>query len=766
MTTPPTHRVIGRSLRRVEGAQKVTGATVFTGDLSFHGLGFAKLVLAPHPHARIGDVDVEAARRMPGVVAVVTARDLPPLKASDTDLPLAAGHVVYVGQPVAAVIAESREAAEDAAQLVSVEYEPMPHVVDVGDATAAGAPEVLRSRASALDDAAAHGGGSTTAAETTATGNVIAVHSIRQGDADAALRASAQVVQATYESAGVHHCPMEPHVVVARPEPDGGFTVWTPTQGMFAVRQATAAILGLDPALLRIVPMPVGGGFGGKICLFEPLVVVLARHCGRAVLLELTRTEEFLAGRGAPGAVVSLRLGADERGMLTAVDADVRFDNGACAGGLGSFAGLMLAGTYRIPNYRVDVHEVATHKTPVQAYRAPGMAQVYFALESAMDELATQLGQDPIELRLANAVQAGDLRPDGLQWPAIGLIEVLRAAQTHPLYTERRTPGEGVGIAVGGWGGGREPAVAHCRLDAGGGLLVEVGTSDISGTDTTLTMLAAEAFGVSSQQVRIERGDTRTSPCAGGAGGSKIIYSVGPAVWRAAADARAQVLQAAGELLEVGPADLEIVDGEVRVLGAPARSVTLASVAHATTAYGSRLSPIEGSGRVAISEQAPMFTAHLARVRVDRETGAWAVTGYAVIQDVGRALNPAEIEAQIHGGNLQALGRALGEAVVHSSDGQPLTASFVDYAIPTIDQAPPVESLLIEVPAPDGPLGARGVGEPPAIPAPAAIANAIASACGVRLRQMPVKLEDLVTADVERTQALSAPQGGQNEGQL
>jgi CO/xanthine dehydrogenase Mo-binding subunit len=307
----------------------------------------------------------------------------------------------------------------------------------------------------------------------------------------------------------------------------------------------------------------------------------------------------------------------------------------------------------------------------------------------------------------------------------------------------RRADGEGVGVAVGGWGGGREPAVAHCRLDAGGGLLVEVGTSDISGTDTTLVMLAAEAFGIGSQQVRIERGDSRTSPFAGVAGGSKITYSVGPAVWRAAVEARTQVLQAAGELLEASPADLEIVDGEVRVLGAPSRSVTLARIAHATTAYGSRLPPIEGSARVAISEQAPMFTAHLTRVRVDRETGDWAVTGYAVIQDVGRALNPAEIEGQIHGGNLQALGRALGEAVVHSPDGQPLTASFIDYAIPTIDQAPSVNTRLIEIPAPDGPLGARGVGEPPAIPAPAAVANAIASACGVRLRRMPVKLEDL-----------------------
>jgi CO/xanthine dehydrogenase Mo-binding subunit len=744
MTIPSAHRVIGRPHRRIEGAHKVTGATTFTADMSLPGLAYAKLVLAPHPHARIREIDAAAARRKPGVIAVVTAKDLPPLNASDTDLPLARGQVVYVGQPVAAVIAESREAAEDAAGLVSVDYELLPHVMDVQAATAAGAPVVLRSHTSALDDAAAHGGSGMEAAGPSAPGNVIAVHRFRQGDADAALRASAHVVEATYESASVHHAAMEPHVVVARPEPDGGLTVWTPTQGMFTTRQTTAAILGLDPGLLRIVPMPVGGGFGGKICLFEPLVALLARHCGRPVLLELTRTEEFLAGRGAPGAVVSLRLGADARGRLTALDAGVHFDNGACSGGLGSFAGLMLAGTYRFPDYRVDVHEVATHKTPAQAYRAPGMAQVYFALESALDELAVRLSVDPVELRLAHAVQSGDLRPDGLRWPAIGLLEVLRAARDHPLYRGQRAPGEGVGVAVGGWGGGREPAVAHCRLDPGGGLSVEIGTSDISGTDTTLAMLAAEAFGVEAERVRIERGDTRTSPFAGLAGGSKITYTVGPAVWRAAADAREQVLEVAAELLEASPNDLDIVDGQVRVAGAPGRSVTLARVAQATTAYGSRLPPIEGTGRVAISDQAPMFTAHIVRLRVDRETGGWTVTAYAVIQDVGRALNPAEIEAQIQGGVLQGLGRALGEALVYSADGQPMTASFADYAFPTIDQAPPVESRLIEVPAPDGPLGARGVGEPPAIPAPAAVANAIASACGVRVRRMPVDAEDLI----------------------
>lgn len=264
---------------------------------------------------------------------------------------------------------------------------------------------------------------------------------------------------------------------------------------------------------------------------------------------------------------------------------------------------------------------------------------------------------------------------------------------------------------------------------------------------------------VEANRVRIERGDTRTSPFAGLAGGSKVTYTVGPAVWRAAANAREQVLEVAGELLEAAPADLEIVDGEVRVVGAPGRGVTLARVAHATTSYGSRFAPVEGTGRVAISDQAPMFTAHVARVRVDRETGAWAVTKYAAIQDVGRALNPPEIEAQIHGGNLQALGRALGEAIVHSPEGQPLTASFMDYAIPTIDQAPQVEIRLVEVPSPDGPLGARGVGEPPAIPAPAAVANAIASACGVRIRRMPVDPDLLISPENAAHSHVRPPSG-------
>jgi CO/xanthine dehydrogenase Mo-binding subunit len=471
--------------------------------------------------------------------------------------------------------------------------------------------------------------------------------------------------------------------------------------------------------------------------LIEPLLALLARRIDRPVGLELTRTEEFLMGRGAPGATVDLELGADAEGRLLALRAEVVFDNGAGPGGLGSLAGLLLGGAYRLPAYQITAVDAVTNKTPVTAYRAPGGAQVFFALESAMDELASRLGQDPVELRLRNASREGDPRPDGRPWPRIGLVECLEAAREHPLYVAPTAAGEGVGVAVGAWGGGLEPAAAGCRVEPDGTLLLHLGSVDISGTDTTLAMIAAETFGVSPERVRVQTGDTTTAPYAGMAGGSKTVYTVGPAVQMAAADARRQVMEIAAEELEAAPEDLVVVDGRVQVAGAPGRALEVGYLAGLAAQFGGRYPPVLGQGRTAVSAQSPMFTVQLARTAVDAETGLWKLTGYAAIQDVGRALNPPEVEGQIHGGALQSLGRVLGEELAWDADGQLQTASFIDYGMPSIDQAPDIQVTLLELPSPHGPFGAKGVGEPPAVPAPPAVTNAIHAACGRRLATLP-----------------------------
>ncbi|MDQ2923918.1 MAG: molybdopterin-dependent oxidoreductase, partial [Candidatus Dormibacteraeota bacterium] len=411
------------------------------------------------------------------------------------------------------------------------------------------------------------------------------------------------------------------------------------------------------------------------------------------------------------------------------------------AGITGSFLG----GTYQIPNFELTGYEVATNKTPVDAYRAPGGPQAYFALESAMDELALALGMDPIALRLLNASREGDLAADGTPWPRIGMVECLEAARRHPLYTAPTGPGEGIGIAVGSWGGARSPAAAGCRVEPDGTVSVLIGTPDISGSSTGLAIIAAEAFGISPQKVRVDVGDSGVAPQGPVAGGSQTTYSVGGAVYEAALEARRQLLEIATEELEAAPEDLDIVDGRVTVKGVPERFVEITRLVTLSSEFMGRHKPIQATGRSAVQGRSPAFTVHIARVRADPETGAFQLTGYAAIQDVGRAINPPEVLGQIHGGAVQSLGRALGEQLVYDEDGQLRSGTFLDYELPTADQVPVIDVELIEVPSPFGPLGAKGVGEPPAIPGVAAVTNALARATGIRVRDVPVDQSALVT---------------------
>jgi CO/xanthine dehydrogenase Mo-binding subunit len=726
-------------MRRAEGAGKVTGMLEFTEDQPMLGLLHVGLVTSFVPSADIRSVDASRALELSGVVAVLTARDLG-LSEEGPDAPLANVRVSHVGQPVAAVIAETPQAAADGAELVEVEYATLPAVTEVAEALGEDAPRVLPEAAAASDEASAHGagGGSGAADAGSRPRNVTSRVEVRRGDADAALAASAVVVGGSYRMARVHHAFLETHVVTADAAPDGTITVWSPTQGTGAVQGSVAVSLGVSPALVRVVSMPVGGGFGGKIVMLEPLVAHLARAVRRPVRLALTRNQEFLVGRPAPASEVSIELGATREGDLTAIRGEVTFDNGANAGWHAGITCELLVSTYRIPNAHLVGLEVATHKLPATSYRAPGAPQAYFALESCLDDLARRLEMDPIELRLRNASREGDPRGDGTPWPRIGLADCLERARVHPAYTAARSDGEGVGVAVGSWIGGYGPAAAACRLESDGTLSVHLGSVDISGSDTGFISLAAETMGVSPDDVRVLKGDTATAPAAPMSAGSAITYSVGPAVIRAVLEARRQILDIAAARLEVSAEDLELADGEVRVKGAAFRKVTLAEVAEASSqGHG----PVYGVGRSAPTAPAPMFAVHVARTRVDEQTGGLLISRYAAIHDVGHALNQADVEGQVHGGIVQGLGRALGEEIVHDASGQPRTATFADYVLPTADLVPRIEVEIVEVPSEQGPRGARGVGEPPMVPVLAAVGNAVRDATGRRLTSAPFQLE-------------------------
>ena len=723
---------ISGGARRIDGISKLLGETVFTQDLKPSGLLHIRLVLSSYPSARITGVDAAEALAVPGVVAVLTAKDLAPAAVAGPDQPLAVEKVYYVGQPVAAVAATSEGAAADGASRVVVDYEELPSVNDPFEAMMEGAPKVLDERSEGFDDVSIHGGGDTETEPEVKPNNVTSVARLNRGDIAAGLAEADVLVEGRYSMPGAHQGFIEPHVTIAAPEPGGVIAIWTPTQGHRFVRDEVAKVLKVPSAKVRVVSMPVGGGFGGKVVLLEPLAALLAQRLLRPIQLALTRSEEFQVGRPAPASYHDIKIGAKRDGTLTAMEIGTVYDNGAASGWHGNLTGMLFGSAYIVPNFAFRAYEVSTNKTPTDAYRAPGGTQAFFTLEAALDELAAKLEMDPLELRLKNAKRQGDKQPDG-GFAKIGLVDVIEAAQRHPLYTQPKETGEGVGVAVGGWGGAFGAAAALCRVEPDGSLTVQIGTVDISGSSTGLALIAAEAFGVPMEKVQVELGDTASAPQGPVAGGSITTGTVGFAVAAAAADAKRQVLEIAAEQLEAAPEDLEIVDGSVRVKGVPDRKVTVAELAMGGQAHP----PVLGHGRTIIDRQSPAFTVHICRVRVDRETGAYKVTRYAAIQDVGRAINPPEVEGQIQGGAAQGLGRAMGEQLVYDSGGQLRTGSFLDYELPSIDQVPTIEVQILEIPASTG-IGTRGVGEPPAVPGPAALVNAIASATGVRIREIPI----------------------------
>jgi CO/xanthine dehydrogenase Mo-binding subunit len=578
--------------------------------------------------------------------------------------------------------------------------------------------------------------------------NATSAERYRRGDVEQGFAEADAVVERTYRTAWVHQAYLEPQSSVAVPDGSGGITVYSSTQGAFLVRSEVATALGIPQRKVKVVTTEVGGAFGAKYALIDPLVAGLAWKLRRPVRLVYTRNEDFLAANPAPASVMHVKTGAKRDGTLTALQATIVVDTGAYPGGTAGILSLLLGGTYRFPNLLIDAYDVLTNKPGCGAYRAPGAPQACFAIEGQMAELAKQLDLDPLEFRLQNAVAEGDLMPMGAPWPGIGGREVLEALQQHPAWQNRGEKGtdEGVGIAFGGWPGGTQPASAICKLNDDGTLAVIVGSADISGTKTGFALMAAEEFGGDPDGVSIVTADTDAAPYAGASGGSKITYTVGAAVMKAAAEARQQVLAIAADHLEAAEGDLEIVNGEVRVKGVPDRGVSLAEIARISTAFGGRFEPILGHGRAAPPQSAPAFVAHVVRVRVDRETGQVTLLDYVSSQDVGRAINPAGIEDQIHGGIAQGIGWALHEEMIYDEGGHLRTASFADYALPTMVEIPPIESIVVEVPFPLGPLGARGVGEPPVVPGAAAIANAIYDATGVRPTELPMTPEVVLQA--------------------
>ena len=741
---------IGIATPRRDSESKVRGTTRYAADLPVPGLLHARLVLAHEAHATIAAIRTQRARALPGVVAVLTAADLPLVGKGPGRLnePLAAEEVVYAGQPVALVVADSEAVAEDGAELVELELDPLPPVLELEAAAAAGAPRArTKERAGAgsdLGDAHASVSAQGVDDRQQLSENVLGTARLAHGDVDAALSASQVVVRGQFTTPWIYQGYIEPQTATAWLEPDGELVIASATQAPSATRDSLARLFGLPADRIRIRATPLGGAFGGKLMIIEPLVAAAALALGRAVRLAMTRSEDIAAANPAGAESITLELGAGADGTFTAIRARVLVDRGSTDEfGVESIAALLSAGPYRWGAHELTVLGIATNRVTFGAYRAPAAPPAAFAVESLIDELAQRLGIDPLQLRLRNVAVEGDPALSGQPFPVFGARSCLERVTEQPLWKARAQlpAGEGIGLALGWWPGGYEPAAAACRLDADGRLTVVTGAADMTGVETAFAAIAADAFGVDPGRVRVVYADTSTAPYAGTSGGSKVTYTVGRAVQRAAIQARERLLEIAATELEIAPDDLEIVDGAVQPVGVPAKAMPIDELAQKILRFGSRHLPVEGHGRSA-QPQAPQAAAHIIHVRVDPDTGAVRVLAHVVIQDVGRALNPALVQGQMQGGAAQGLGWALLEELSHDSHGQLRTGTFVDYALPTAAAVPWIDTEIVEVPAPEGPFGAKGIGEVPVVGVPGAVANAIAAATGgVRMRRLPMTPE-------------------------
>jgi len=760
MKTTRDVKGVGISIPRPDGPEKVTGRVQYVADIQAKGLLHAKLLRSPHAHAKIVSIDTSAAKALPGVRAVLTAKDIPHLKKkapTRAHAVLAIDRVVFMGQPVAAVAADEPSIAEEALDLIKVEYQVLAASIDPLKAMLPGAPPVADAGTEAdTSEALAHSAVAIAKSEAPAKAvNISQQARLTRGDPAKGFAESDHILEKTYRVPMVHQGYLEPHAVLAEWDRNGLLTLWASTQGSFNTRSEVADVLGIPENQIRVIPVECGGGFGGKIrALCEPITAVLAQVTKRPVRYVMTRREELQAGMPAPQVIIKLKTGVKRDGTLMALDAETVIDSGAFSGAVLAVSAVFLGSMYKWPSFDVRGFEVLTHKPSVAAYRAPVAPQTIFAIESQMEQIARDLDLDSVEFRMRHLIQEGDPMVNGQPWQNNGAKQVLSRIADHPHWKTRKqwvTAGKngkrrGVGLALGGWLGGLQPTGATVRLNPDGSLAVLTGQVDIAGTNISLAQIAASAYGVDTDLVRITTGDTDTAPMTGLSAGSKTIYTVGAAVLQAAEDARRQTFEIAAAELEASVHDLELVDGKVTVRGMPDKGITLATIGKKGNLYMSKTPPVLGKANPAFTQQAPGFAAQLARLEVDADTGEVTILDFVIVQDVGKAINPMGVEGQMQGGAVQSLGMALTEGLLFDDSGRLTNPSLLDYRKLTAADLPNLETIIVEVPAPAGPFGARGVGEPPIIPAPAAIANAIQNATGARLTELPMNPERIALA--------------------
>ncbi|HXD08781.1 MAG TPA: xanthine dehydrogenase family protein molybdopterin-binding subunit [Anaerolineales bacterium] len=732
-----TYDVIGKNPHRHDATDKVTGRAQYGADIRLPGMLYGAMLRSPHAHARILSIDTSKAESYPGVRAVVTAKDLPDVASKIAELGegtinlrhqsnniLARDKVLYFGHAIAAVAAINSHVAEEAAALIEVKYEVLPPVLDVRKAMQADSAILLDDMRT--DELGKKGD---------VPSNIAAHYQEQVGDIAKGFQDASVIVEREFFTSMVHQGYIEPQNATAQYNPDGQVTIWCSTQGSFGVREQTAEILEIPMSNIRVVPMEIGGGFGGKVGVYlEPVVSLLSKKSGhRPVKMTMSRSDVLAATGPTSGSYIKVKMGADRGGKITAVQALLAYEAGAYPGSpVGGGMGLMFA-PYRIENALVDGYDVLVNKPRTAAYRAPGGTNAAFACETVIDELCVKLNMDPIEFRLLNGAREGDRRVDGPVYQRIGFLETLGAAQNSPHYgAQLEGPNRGRGVASGFWYNYGGKSSASASINGDGTVSLSTGSVDIGGTRTSLAMQLAEGLGISAESVRPLVADTDSVGYTEGTYGSRTTFATGWAAYEVSKMLKEKLMERAATIWETTSDQVQFDGG---VFSFDGKQMTFKELASRLDETGG---PVVASAAVRPGQSGPAFATHVVDVEVDPETGKVQILRYTAVQDAGKAIYPMYVESQMQGGVAQGVGWALNEEYLYDERGRLVNASLLDYRMPVTLDLPMIESIIVEVPNPGHPYGVRGVGEVPIVPPPAAIANAIYRAIGVRMNVLPM----------------------------
>src|SRR5580700_6332632 len=753
-------KVVGTRPIRPDGVDKVTGRANFGADMVMPGMLWGKVKRSPHAHARIMSINVDKALRLPGVKAIVTSDDFPPIASEEAfvgegpmnfrDLSrncMARDKALYDGHAVAAVAATTQAAAEEAVELIEVEYQVLPHVIDVEAAMAPDAPLLH-------DDMFTQG----VEPKPTKPSNIAKKITFTKGDIAKGFAEAEVVIERKYTTKPVHQAYIEPHACVVAIGADGQATIWSSSHGQFMVRAYCAKLLNIDIANIRAVPAEIGGGFGGKTLVYlEPVALALSKKTGRPVKIVMSREEVFRGTGPTSGGTIEVKIGAKKSGRIVAAELVLKYQAGAFAGSPVGPGCMCAFAMYDLDNVHITGYDVVSNRPKVAAYRAPGAPISSFGVESCLDELARELRIDPLSLREKNAAKEGTKAVHGPTWTNIGYLETVAAVKNHPNYQIPLGPNQGRGIACGFWFnvGGESSAQVHVNED--GSISVASGSPDIGGSRASMAMMAAETLGLPIERVKPIVADTASIGFTHVTGGSRVTFATGMATVQAAEKVIDQLKQRAAMIWDISPDAVDWKDGCAIPAGPNAGSfdpLPLADIAIKAARTGG---PIGAEVSVNAQGAGPAFATHVCDVEVDPQTGHVTVLRYTAAQDVGRAIHPAYVEGQIQGGVTQGIGWALSEEYIYDKQGRLENPGFLDYRCPVASDMPMIDPVIVEVPNPRHPFGVRGVGEVPIVPPMAAVANAIHAAIGTRLRDLPMSPPKILAEiDAEEPKRLAA----------